>query len=61
MHMSAYTTTGVFTGTLLKKGGGFSVGGRRNWKVCVSLGLYPTLLSCIGLCTIDLTGAQGVP
>jgi hypothetical protein len=33
MHMSAYTTTGVFNGTLLKKGGGFSVGGRRNWKV----------------------------
>ncbi len=35
MHPGAYQEGGVFAGTLLKKGGGFSLIGRRNWKVCL--------------------------
>ena len=38
---------------------------QRRWPpqlegVCVSHGLYPRSLSCIGLCTMNPTGAQGV-
>jgi hypothetical protein len=32
MHLGAYAGDS-FAGTLWKKGGGFSFGGRRNWKV----------------------------